>query len=205
MDFHDQRRDASAQVRAAVREWRCARCGRRPRNEADVLLWNQTFINGRPVNQLCPEHQTPQETAEAEQNAAESGAYFEPCEARLLPGPAFRRVCRLAIEKDVPGPTVKYLERYGHLEHLVVLAGAGGTDGLVMAFPFDATATVFVGGTDGEDMPLVSVDDFAGGPSVIVEMPLAKFVGAPKVFVREGWLQEQVTEEVRNYLGLSRN
>jgi hypothetical protein len=205
MDFHDDTKDLSAQVRTAVREWRCARCGRRPRNEADVLLWNQTYINGRPVNQLCPEHQTPQETAEAEQNAAERAGYFHVCEARLLPGPAFRRICRLAIEKDVPGPTAEYLERCGHLEHLVVLAFAGGTYGVVMAFPFDATATEFVGGADGEDMPLVSVADFAGGPNVIVEMPLAKFVGAPKVLVREGWLQEQVTKQVCDYLGLSRN
>jgi hypothetical protein len=190
-------------IQAAMRDWRCAVCKRRPHNQDDILRWNQVYVNGRVVSTLCPEHQTPDETAEAERNQASGDTHRSMCEARLLTADTFRRVCDRAISEGVPAPTDRYLDEHGDTDHLFIPGGSMGTEAVGMAFPFDAPVTLdFVNDPHGEEIPLVDANAFLAEdiPHIVLAVPLTEIIGAPMIVVREGWLQAEITEAVTAYL-----
>jgi hypothetical protein len=191
-----------AAIRTAIRDWRCSGCGRPPHNRDDVLRWNQNYINGRPMSQVCPDCQTPVQTAEADHNLAEgvTSPGVEMCEARLFTAETFRRVCQRAIDTDNPAPTDEYLDEHGGSDHLVLIGATSDTEAIGMAFPFDAPVLDFVKDRDGEEWPLISASGFLEGPHFIIAVSLTEIIDASKSFVPEGWLQAEVSSSVKAYL-----
>jgi len=59
-----------ADIRRAMRQARCGRCGRKPRDMPDFAQWNHSYVNGRLVEVICADCQTPDEAEEAVHNAA---------------------------------------------------------------------------------------------------------------------------------------
>jgi hypothetical protein len=101
---------------------RCARCGRA--YDGDAAHWNRVYVRGRAVQMLCPECQTPDEAAQAEERARtiDYSSWQHYGSARLVSTAEVRAANAIAAERGSAALTeeaIELLDDDG--EHLLVL------------------------------------------------------------------------------------
>lgn len=126
-------------------------------------------------------------------------------EAYVLDAETFKRACERAAGRGAAAPSEIYLDKYGEVAHVVVLAGALVPDGelgdaeLSVAFPFDRPVTDFRHGR-GEQVPLVSLKDLFNGPRAVLEVALADPPRDARITVRETWVRTEAREVIEAFV-----
>lgn len=126
-------------------------------------------------------------------------------EAYVLDAGTFKRACERAAERGAPAPSETYLDKYGEVAHVVILAGAPLPDGelgdaeLSVAFPFDRPVTDFLHGR-GEQVPLVSLEDLFNGPRAVLEVDLADLPMDGRITVRETWVRTEARKVIEAFV-----
>lgn len=173
----------------------CARC-QRPLDNDD--RWNATTINGRIVQRICPDCQTPEEAEEAVHRLARGYLRTLLDEARLL-----NTATLLSLNKAVAEGGFACDEKYFQAHdgaHLFIPSGT--TDPVVgVVQPITEPIPKYVEASDGSQIPYVPAPNNSG---FILEVPLANYIALPMAFTNHGendLAKRAVAAQIRTVLG----
>lgn len=163
---------------------RCMRCGRAFSMFApDASRWNVGHVRGRRRGCLCPDCQTPEESAEAERNLEEIdySSLESATDARVIDHAELVRINQKAVLADETALTDEALDQFDDdARHLLVLTPAMWED--------RALAAVFLGG-GGEEIH--------GAAWVAIDA--VDWMGWEQAFMNEG-IQQVVNEAAHAYI-----
>jgi hypothetical protein len=173
----------------------CAGCGRPFDGDA---RWNVGYVQGRAVQALCPDCQTPDDTAEAEEHArtVDYAALKQYGSARLVTTLELQAANATAVEQDWIAFTDEAMEMLREYDHLLVLGGTAGDLGIAAcacSVAPDETETA-----DGR-LILERVRRDRDAPIGMIEVRLADFMGWREVLIPADAARSMV-ESVQRYV-----
>ena len=185
---------------------RCARCGRA--YDGDAAHWNRVYVRGRAVQMLCPECQTPDEAAEAEQHARtiDYSQMKQLGSARLVSTAELREANAIAAGRGSIGLSDEAIELLDDDdEHLLVLGAThrGELTGIAacicsVAYDEDETHETTEGMSVIERFA-AKADPDAGPVRGFIEIRLADFMAWREVAI-DAELARVMTEGVQQYM-----